>query len=168
MSQFEKGSFFKTNCQVELVETGFIIAFDKLSLTEFFQTETLLKFLVPCSIFVCSLNLHPHTGTWCNGSTRDSDSACLGSKPGVNFTHHSFSDGGLFIYLLCQNPFGSKELKPYFCNRFYTGLWCKGSTTDFDSVCLGSNPSNPTKRTEFFSSLLFLVIEIRSTCNIMP
>ncbi len=25
------------------------------------------------------------------------------------------------------------------------GLLCKGSTTDFDSVCLGSNPSNPTK-----------------------
>ncbi len=22
---------------------------------------------------------------------------------------------------------------------------CKGSTTDFDSVCLGSNPGNPTK-----------------------
>ena len=26
------------------------------------------------------------------------------------------------------------------------GLLCKGSTTDFDSVCLGSNPGNPTKR----------------------
>lgn len=26
------------------------------------------------------------------------------------------------------------------------GLLCKGSTTDFDSVCLGSNPSNPTKK----------------------
>ncbi len=25
------------------------------------------------------------------------------------------------------------------------GLWCNGSTTDFDSVCLGSNPGNPTK-----------------------
>ena len=25
------------------------------------------------------------------------------------------------------------------------GLLCKGSTTDFDSVCLGSNPGNPTK-----------------------
>lgn len=25
------------------------------------------------------------------------------------------------------------------------GLWCNGSTTDFDSVCLGSNPSNPTQ-----------------------
>ena len=28
---------------------------------------------------------------------------------------------------------------------YQAGLWCKGSTTDFDSVCLGSNPSNPTK-----------------------
>ena len=27
-----------------------------------------------------------------------------------------------------------------------TGLWCKGSTTDFDSVCLGSNPSNPSNK----------------------
>ena len=26
------------------------------------------------------------------------------------------------------------------------GLWCKGSTTDFDSVCLGSNPGNPTEK----------------------
>jgi hypothetical protein len=26
-----------------------------------------------------------------------------------------------------------------------TGLWCNGSTTDSDSVCLGSKPSNPTK-----------------------
>ena len=28
------------------------------------------------------------------------------------------------------------------------GLWCNGSTTDFDSVCLGSKPGNPTKGTE--------------------
>ncbi len=28
------------------------------------------------------------------------------------------------------------------------GLLCKGSTTDFDSVCLGSNPSNPTKKSK--------------------
>ncbi|MCW3094057.1 MAG: hypothetical protein JWP81_5126 [Ferruginibacter sp.] len=25
------------------------------------------------------------------------------------------------------------------------GLWCNGSTTDFDSVSLGSKPGNPTK-----------------------
>ena len=39
---------------------------------------------------------------------------------------------------------------PYFCTPKLIlgkiGLWCKGSTTDFDSVCLGSNPSNPTKK----------------------
>jgi hypothetical protein len=46
---------------------------------------------------------------------------------------------------ITQNPFGRKGLKPYFCSRFNHGLWCKGSTTDFDSVCLGSNPSNPTE-----------------------
>ncbi len=35
------------------------------------------------------------------------------------------------------------------------GLWCKGSTTDFDSVCLGSNPSNPTNKYKsvFFTDL---------------
>ncbi len=25
-----------------------------------------------------------------------------------------------------------------------SGLWCNGSTTDFGSVCLGSNPDGPT------------------------
>ncbi len=29
------------------------------------------------------------------------------------------------------------------------GSWCNGSTTDSDSVCLGSKPSDPTKRAEF-------------------
>jgi hypothetical protein len=36
------------------------------------------------------------------------------------------------------------------------GLWCNGSTTDFDSVCLGSNPSNPTEK-QFSNELLFLL-----------
>src|ERR1700749_3626677 len=27
----------------------------------------------------------------------------------------------------------------------YFGEWCNGSTTDSDSVCLGSNPSSPAK-----------------------
>ena len=36
------------------------------------------------------------------------------------------------------------------------GLLCKGSTTDFDSVCLGSNPSNPT--TKKSATADFLVI----------
>jgi hypothetical protein len=31
------------------------------------------------------------------------------------------------------------------------GLWCNGSTTDFDSVCLGSNPSNPTAKNPQFA-----------------
>jgi hypothetical protein len=35
---------------------------------------------------------------------------------------------------------------------YFGGEWCNGSTTDSDSVCLGSNPSSPAKldaRTEF-------------------
>jgi hypothetical protein len=31
---------------------------------------------------------------------------------------------------------------------FIFGSLCKGSTTDFDSVSLGSNPSDPTKDLE--------------------
>ena len=32
-----------------------------------------------------------------------------------------------------------------FCKLLiYNGLWCNGSTTDFDSVSFGSNPDNPT------------------------
>jgi hypothetical protein len=30
-------------------------------------------------------------------------------------------------------------------NRF-TGEWCNGSTTDSDSVCLGSNPGSPANK----------------------
>ena len=51
-----------------------------------------------------------------------------------------------------QNNFFLKQfwniyVKPYFCIPILIliGLLCKGSTTDFDSVCLGSNPGNPTK-----------------------
>ena len=36
------------------------------------------------------------------------------------------------------------------------GLLCKGSTTDFDSVCLGSNPSNPTKKTSVITGVFYL------------
>ncbi len=39
------------------------------------------------------------------------------------------------------------------------GLWCKGSTTDFDSVCLGSNPSNPTKKRPEISSGRFFTLK---------
>src|SRR6202040_4382497 len=34
--------------------------------------------------------------------------------------------------------------KPSDINRF-GGEWCNGSTTDSDSVCLGSNPSSPAR-----------------------
>jgi hypothetical protein len=33
-----------------------------------------------------------------------------------------------------------------FAIQFMIGLWCNGSTTDFDSVSLGSKPGNPTKK----------------------
>ena len=36
------------------------------------------------------------------------------------------------------------------------GLLCKGSTTDFDSVCLGSNPSNPTKKASVLAEVFYL------------
>ena len=40
------------------------------------------------------------------------------------------------------------------------GLLCNGSTTDFDSVCLGSNPGNPTSimKWESFYRLPFLFL----------
>ena len=37
------------------------------------------------------------------------------------------------------------------------GLLCNGSTTDFDSVCLGSNPGNPTKKGNLINRLPFLI-----------
>jgi hypothetical protein len=42
---------------------------------------------------------------------------------------------------------------------YFGGEWCNGSTTDSDSVCLGSNPSSPAKsdaQTEFYFSVFFL------------
>jgi hypothetical protein len=37
--------------------------------------------------------------------------------------------------------------------------WCNGSTTDFDSVCLGSNPDGTTQlfKKETFKSLFFIL-----------
>ena len=35
--------------------------------------------------------------------------------------------------------------------RELIGLWCNGSTTDFDSVCLGSKPGNPTTKSSAFA-----------------
>ena len=37
------------------------------------------------------------------------------------------------------------------------GLLCNGSTTDFDSVCLGSNPGNPTRKGNLINRLPFLI-----------
>ena len=36
----------------------------------------------------------------------------------------------------------------------HLGEWCNGSTTDSDSVCLGSNPSSPAKRRLTYDSVL--------------
>ncbi len=44
-----------------------------------------------------------------------------------------------------SKSFWPKKVETLFLHPIKAGLWCKGSTTDFDSVCLGSNPSNPTK-----------------------
>src|SRR5687767_5261438 len=38
------------------------------------------------------------------------------------------------------------------------GLLCNGSTTDFDSVCLGSNPGNPTFERRSFLRLPFFML----------
>ncbi len=47
---------------------------------EVLNSDPCSSFLVPCSIFS---TFAVRTGTWCNGSTTDSDSVCLGSKPSV-------------------------------------------------------------------------------------
>jgi hypothetical protein len=52
-----------------------------------------------------------------------------------------------------ERPFIDKPIKkiwcifalPLFLQSFRIELWCNGSTTDFGSVCLGSNPSSSTK-----------------------
>ncbi len=59
---------------------------------------------------------------------------------------------GLGDKKICINFAVQKHVKV-----FLIGLWCKGSTTDFDSVCLGSNPSNPTNlasNSEVFCTLI--------------
>ena len=38
---------------------------------------------------------------------------------------------------------------------FIIGLWCNGSTIDFGSICLGSNPNKPAKHQNLF--LIFFV-----------
>ena len=39
-------------------------------------------------------------------------------------------------------------------------LWCNGSTTDFGSVCLGSNPSSSTKKPVISTGFSFLYLFI--------
>lgn len=39
-------------------------------------------------------------------------------------------------------------------------LWCNGSTTDFGSVCLGSNPSSSTNKKKPLSSVAFFCLSI--------
>ena len=41
-------------------------------------------------------------------------------------------------------------------NNTYTGELCNGSTTDSDSVCWGSNPYSPAKKSSFFGTRIFL------------
>jgi hypothetical protein len=61
-------------------------------------------------------------------------------------------------YSFFKKHLGGKSINLTFAAELITGLWCKGSTTDFDSVCQGSNPCNPTKRTEQPVLFLFLAM----------
>ena len=49
---------------------------------------------------------------------------------------------------------------PLFLHSFWIELWCNGSTTDFGSVCLGSNPSSSTKKPVISTGFLFLYLFI--------
>jgi len=54
-------------------------------------------------------------------------------------------DAALWAVLL-QNPAASDcltEFRNVLNTLQFIGEWCNGSTTDSDSVCLGSNPSSP-------------------------
>ena len=61
------------------------------------------------------------------------------------------------IIIIFYTKFGSFKYFCYICNVkqkrqrllseiFEIELWCNGSTTDFDSVCLGSNPGSSTNK----------------------
>jgi hypothetical protein len=41
----------------------------------------------------------------------------------------------------------------------FDGEWCNGSTTDSDSVCLGSNPSSPANNNQL--KLLYIFEKVR-------
>ena len=64
------------------------------------------------------------------------------------------------------------------CGRIYTvksiGELCNGSTADSDSVCWGSNPYSPAKKSSFFGTRIFLskpqawhIITARSAVDII-
>ena len=42
---------------------------------------------------------------------------------------------------------------------FEIELWCNGSTTDFDSVCLGSNPGSSTNMF-FETTICYFICEV--------
>ncbi len=57
------------------------------------------------------------------------------------------------------NPMGSYSLQMFkFYNIFAAGIeiWCNGSTTDFGSVCSGSNPDISTKISRSADLLIFV------------
>ena len=55
-----------------------------------------------------------------------------------------------------------KSIKIVSCQLYGIGIWCNGSTTDFGSVCSGSNPDIPTiKKTYsniFYNSIFKLCL----------
>lgn len=57
-----------------------------------------------------------------------------------------------------KNHLAEKSRNLIFALQFKFGLWCNGNTTDFDSVFLGSNPSNPTLLKESYISFPFLFL----------
>ncbi len=42
-----------------------------------------------------------------------------------------------------------------YLHRFFTDPWCNGSTTDFGSVCPGSNPGGSTRKQPKIRLLFF-------------
>jgi hypothetical protein len=61
-----------------------------------------------------------------------------------------------------MKKFGSSFLCLYFCTPFRIELWCNGSTTDFGSVCLGSNPSSSTAKTGLLTNRFFYALFLKS------
>jgi hypothetical protein len=54
---------------------------------------------------------------------------------------------------------GLQNFRKKLCNiRGFDGEWCNGSTTDSDSVCLGSNPGSPATPNFPISSVTSTII----------